>query len=155
LTICSKLEAEGLKLPAMALAGGFTSEDQVYKALAIGAPYITAVGICRATMAAAMVGENTGLALSEGTVPPHLKKYGATRDELFWELPELRSLYGAAADEMSTGAIGAYSYIKRIAFGIQHFAALNRKFDVKYIDQRDVIPLTLDAKSLLKGQWFD
>jgi len=155
LAICGKLEAEGLKLPALALAGGFTSEDQVYKALAIGAPYITAVGICRATMAAAMVGEKTGLALSGGTVPPHLKKYGAAKDELFWELPELRGLYGAAADEMPTGAVGAYSYLKRIAFGIQHFAALNRKFDVKYIGQRDVIPLTADARSLLKGQWFD
>ena len=155
LTICGKLESEGLKLPSLAIAGGFTSEDQVYKALAIGAPYITIVGICRAAMAAAMVGEKTGLALSEGTVPPHLKKYGAAKEELFWELPELRGLYGAVADEMSTGAIGAYSYMKRIAFGIQHFAALNRKFDVKYINRRDVIPLTADAKSLLKGQWFD
>jgi len=154
-TIYAKLEAEGLKLPALALAGGFTTEDQVYKALAIGAPYITAVGICRAAMAAAMVGEKTGAALAEGSVPPHLKKYGATKDELFWELPELRSLYGAAADEMSTGAIGAYSYLKRIAFGIQHFAALNRKFDVKYIDQRDVIPLTEDARRLLRGSWFE
>ena len=155
LTICSKLETEGLKLPALALGGGFTSEDQVYKALAIGAPYIKAIGICRATMAAAMVGEKTGISLSEGAVPLHLKKYGANKEELFWELPELRSLYGAAADEMSTGSIGAYSYIKRIAFGIQHFAALNRKFEVKYIDQRDVIPLTADAKSLMKGQWFE
>ena len=42
-----------------------------------------------------------------------------------------------------------------IAFGLQHFAALNRKFDVKYLDRSDVIPMTRDAKDLMKGTWFD
>ena len=36
--ILKKLAAEGLDLPAVAIAGGFTMEDQVYKALALGAP---------------------------------------------------------------------------------------------------------------------
>lgn len=153
-SICQKLEAEGHTIPAITITGGFTTEDQVYKALAIGAPYITAVGLCRAAMAAAMVGEKIGKMLDDGQVPAHLKKYGETKEELFTELPELRGLYGDAANQFSTGAIGAYSYLKRIAFGLQHFAALNRKFDVKYIDQSDVIPLTRDAKEILNGEWF-
>jgi len=153
--ICKKLEAEGLSLPAITLTGGFSTEDQVFKALAIGAPYITHIGLCRAAMAAAMSGEKMGQLLEEGKVPPHLAKYGSTKEEIFAELPELRSLYGEEADKMSTGAIGAYSYLKRIAFGLQHFAALNRKFDVKYLDRSDVIPMTRDAKDLMKGTWFD
>lgn len=152
--ICRKLEAEGYTIPAIAITGGITTEDQVYKALAIGAPYITTVGLCRSAMAAAMVGEKIGQMLDIGQPPAHLKKYGETKEELFVELTELRGLYGNEADHFSTGAIGTYSYLKRIAFGLQHFAALNRKFDVKYIEQSDVIPLTRDAKEIMNGKCF-
>ena len=47
-----------------------------------------------------------------------------------------------------------YSYLNRIAYGLRHFAALNRKFDVKHIERRDVFPLTRDAKELLDGTWL-
>lgn len=153
-SICKRLEAEGHTIPDLCITGGFSTEDQVYKALAIGAPYITAVGLCRASMAAAMVGEKIGKMLETDHLPVHLKKYGETKEKLFIELPELRGLYGDNANQFSTGAIGAYSYLKRIAFGLQHFAALNRKFDMKYVDQNDVIPLTQDAKDILLGKWF-
>ena len=51
--------------------------------------------------------------------------------------------------------LGSFLLSLLIAFGLQHFAALNRKFDVKYLDQSDVIPMTRDAKDLMKGTWFD
>lgn len=44
--ILNKLAAEGMELPHVAITGGFATEDQVYKALALGAPYISAVGLC-------------------------------------------------------------------------------------------------------------
>ncbi|MBR5474341.1 MAG: FMN-binding glutamate synthase family protein [Lachnospiraceae bacterium] len=152
--VCKKLEAEGLLLPAIAVTGGFATEDQVYKALALGAPYVKAVGLCRSTMAAAMTGKKIGELLEAGTVPNHVKAFGTTKEEVFAELGTLRWIYGEDADMFSTGAIGAYSYLKRIAFGLQHFATLNRKFDVKYIDQSDLIPLTKEAKDILNGTWF-
>ena len=152
--ICTRLENQGLTMPDIAITGGISSEDQVYKALAIGAPYVKLVGICRATMAAAMVGEKVGQLLESGTVPKHLEAYGVTKETLFQHLPELRGIYGEEADHMSSGAIGAYSYLQKIAFGIRHFAALNRKFDVKYINKEDVIPMTKEAKEILKGTWF-
>lgn len=152
--ICGRLERSGLVLPDIAIAGGLASEDQVFKALAIGAPCVKIVGICRAAMAAAMVGDKIGQLLESGSVPKHLERFGATKESLFQHLPELRSLYGKDADQMSTGAIGAYSYLQKIAFGLRHFAALNRKFDVKYIGREDVIPMTRDAKDLLRGDWF-
>ena len=60
-----------------------------------------------------------------------------------------------AHEYLSTGAISAYSYLQKMAFGLRHFAALNRKFDIRYVDQSDVIPLTRDAKAILRGTWFD
>ena len=152
--ICERLEHAGLVLPDIAITGGITSEDQVFKALAIGAPYVKIVGLCRAAMAAAMVGEKIGQLLEKGTIPKHLEHFGGTKDTLFRHLPELRSIYGQAANQMSPGAIGAYSYLQKIAFGLRHFAALNRKFDVRYINREDVIPMTREAKDILRGSWF-
>ena len=152
--ICRKLEAEGLCIPFITVAGGFSSEDQVFKALAIGAPYVKAVGMCRAPMAAAMVGDKVGKQLDDGTVPSHLQKFGSTKEDLFLELGELRCIYGDAADEIPLGAVGAYSYLRKIAFGLQHFAALNRKFDISLVSSDDVIPLNQEARRILRGEWF-
>lgn len=152
--ICGRLERDGLVLPDIAITGGISSEDQVFKALAIGAPYVKLVGLCRAAMAAAMVGEKVGQLLASGAVPKHLERFGATREALFRHLPELRGIYGEEADKMPAGAIGCYSFLQKIAFGLRHFAALNRKFDVKHIDREDVIPMTRDAKDILKGTWY-
>lgn len=152
--ICRRMESRGLVVPDIAITGGITSEDQVYKALAIGAPWVKIVGLCRAAMVAAMVGEKVGQLLETGMVPKHLERYGGSKETLFRHLPELRSLYGEEADKMSAGAIGSYSYLQKIAFGLRHFAALNRKFDIRYINQEDVIPMTREAKDILRGTWF-
>lgn len=152
--ICKRLEAEGLALPDIAITGGFATEDQVYKALALGAPYVKVVGLCRASMAAAMNGKKIGALIEEGKLPPAIKRFGSSKEEIFVDLPELRGLYGERADAFSTGAIGTFSYLKRIGFGLQHFAALNRKFDLTYVDASDLIPLTLAARDILQGRWF-
>ena len=64
-------------------------------------------------------------------------------------LPDLRALYGKQANAFSTGAIGVFSYLNRIAFGLKHFGALNRKFDVGLFDRSDLLPLTEQARQLL------
>ena len=147
--VLKQFRAEGLPLPAVSIAGGFASEDGVYKALAFGDGLVTAVGMCRAPMAAAMAGAKTGALLAEGSVPEHLKKYGSTVEELFADLPDLRALYGPEADRFSPGAIGVFSYLNKLAFGLRHFAALNRKFDAALLDRSDLIPLTDAARALL------
>ena len=147
--ILKKLEGQYDYLPAISITGGFANEGDVFKALALGEGYVTAVGLCRASMAAAMNGAAVGKLIESGNVPEHLKKYGSTVQEIFSDLPDLRALYGTQADSFSPGAIGVFSYLRKIAFGIQHFAALNRKFDIGLLDKTDLIPLTQSAKELL------
>ena len=147
--IMKKLESQYDDLPAISITGGFANEGDVFKALALGEGYVTAVGLCRASMAAAMNGAAVGKLIESGNVPEHLKKYGSTVQEIFADLPDLRALYGTQADSFSPGAIGVFSYLRKIAFGIQHFAALNRKFDISLLDKTDLIPLTEAAKMLL------
>ena len=146
--IASRLTREGLELPSLVIAGGFATEDQVFKALALGAPHFQAVGLCRAAMAAANSAKKVGELIEAGTIPAHLKKFGDSREALFADLPDLRHLYGKEADSFSAGAIGVFSYLNRIALGLRHFAALNRKFDVNLLGPDDLIPLTREAGEL-------
>lgn len=153
--IVENLKSQGLWVPAVTIAGGFSSEDQVFKSLAYGKGMVTAVGICRAAMAAAMSGKKIGDMIKEGKIPKNLRKYGSTIDEIYGDLAELRAIYGKEANEFSTGAVGVFSYLNKIAFGVKHFAALNRKFDIAFLDRNDLIPLTNEVKDLLNGRWFD
>lgn len=148
--ICDRLRLEGIKLSDIAIAGGFATEDQAFKALALGGQNTSLIGICRAAMSAKKIGEQ----IEQKKVHPELLKLGNTKDTLFLDLPQLRGLYGERADEFSLGAVGVFSYLNRIAFGLKHFAALNRKFDMKYIDKTDLIALTRDARDLMRGEWL-
>ena len=102
-------------------------------------------------MAAAMAGKNIGEKIAEGNIPKNLEKYGSTVNEIYSDLADLRYIYGKEANEFSLGAVGVFSYLNKIAFGIKHFAALNRKFDISYLDRSDLIPLTGEAKELIIG----
>lgn len=149
--ICNQLKAEGKTLPAMVMTGGFASEDQVFKGLAYGDGHILGIGLCRASMAAAMTGKKIGDEIKAGNVPEGFKPYGSTVQEIFSDLPDLRAIYGTRANEFPTGAIGVFSYLNKIAFGLRHFAALNRKFNLDLLDKTDLIPLTSEARALMGG----
>jgi len=148
--IMKKLKRENLPLPAISITGGFASEDQVFKALAFGDGLVTSVGLCRASMAAAMAGERIGNDVKSGTVRPEFQKYGSTVEEIFGDLPDLCAIYGTRARSFPTGAIGVFSYLRKIGFGIAHFAVLNRKFNLSLLNRDDLIALTDDARTLLK-----
>ena len=152
--ICEQLKSEGFTLPAMVMTGGFASEDQVFKGLAYGDGHVLGIGLCRASMAAAMTGKTIGEQIKAGNVPERFKPYGSTIEEIFCDLPDLRAIYGTMANEFSTGAIGVFSYLNKIAFGLKHFAALNRKFNMDLLDKSDLIPLTSEARALMANEWF-
>lgn len=153
--LVEEMKKEGLYIPAITITGGFASEDQVFKSLAYGDGNVTAIGLCRASMTAAMMGKNIGEMIKTGNVPKNLKKYGTTIEEIYGDLADLRAIYGKEANTFSPGAIGVFSYLNKIAFGVKHFAALNRKFDIALLDKSDIIPLTRDAKDLMQGKWFE
>lgn len=152
--ICEKMKSEGCSLPAIVMAGGFASEDQVFKGLAYGDGHVLGIGLCRSSMAAAMTGKTIGEQIKGGNVPQRFKAYGSTIEEIFCDLPDLRALYGTQANQFSPGAIGVFSYLNKIAFGLQHFAALNRKFNVGLLNKSDIIPLTSEARALMENKWF-
>ncbi len=140
--ILKKMAQKGYTLPQIAAAGGFAMEDQVFKGLALGAPYIKLIGIGRAAMAAAMTAKQIGELIDKGTVPNEYQRFGTTKEEIFADIREIKLIYGDKAAGISTGAIGLYSYLNRVTAGLKQLMALNRKFALEYIDRSDILPLT-------------
>ena len=146
--ILSKIDTIVEHIPAIAIAGGFATEDQIYKGLSLGSPYINMIAIGRAAMSAASIGKKIGETLQNGIVPKEYAAYGSKVEDVFANYSTLKSEYGAEIDKIPIGAIGLYSYINRISVGLQQFMALNRKFSLNYIERNDIIPLTdIAAKS--------
>jgi len=146
---CDKLAAKGAYVPPVAIAGGFTLEDHMYKGLAIGAPYTKAIGMARSALSAAMVGKTVGEAIKAGKVPAEYKKYGETLDQIFIGASELREKLGADTfDRLPVGAIGVYTYFERLAQGLRQFMCGSRKFALEYITRDDVVALTREAAEI-------
>jgi glutamate synthase domain-containing protein 2 len=57
---CEQMKKKKIRVPDIAFAGGFSTEDSVFKALAMGAPYVKAVCMGRGLMIPGMVGKNIG-----------------------------------------------------------------------------------------------
>jgi glutamate synthase domain-containing protein 2 len=140
--IMSTFEQKQKTLPQIAMAGGFATEDQVYKGLALGAPYVSMIAIGRAAMAAASVGRQIGESLQNGTLPKYYARFGSCIDEVFADFRLLKAEYGDETWKIPAGAIGVYSFLHRVSVGLKQFMALNRKFLLQFIDRNDIVPLT-------------
>ncbi len=142
---CDKLSKKGLRVPDIAIAGGFSSEDHVFKVIAMGSPYVKAVCMGRALMIPGMVGKNIGLWIKEGDVPVTISSYGHTEKEIFVCYEELIEKYGNEMKDIPLGAIGIYSFVQKIKVGLQQLMAGSRNFRISTISRNDLMSLTEDA----------
>ncbi|HEU5453001.1 MAG TPA: glutamate synthase-related protein [Terriglobales bacterium] len=135
-------------IPDIALAGGFTFEDQMFKGFALGAPYVKLIGYARAPLAAAMVAKNIGKAIEAQNLPIYIQRFGMGVDEVFVSAPELRQMLGDRFAKLPTGAIGVYTYNQRLAQGLRQFMCGARKFAMPYITRDDIAALTPEASRI-------
>ncbi len=143
-----KLADNGKHIPAAAFASGISMEDQMFKGLALGAPYFKMIGMARAPLAAAMVGKNIGLSIEKNDLPVYVSRFGRRKDEIFEASPELQKRFGSDFDEIPTGAIGLYSYIKKLSQGLRQIMCGSRKFSLEYITRDDIAALTREASEI-------
>jgi len=127
-------------------AGGFTFEDQMYKGLAMGAPFTRLIGMARSPIAAAMVGKTIGKSIASHQLPVYVERFGRTMDEIFVTAADLRKKLGNDEfEKLPPGAIGLYTYYERLAQGLRQLMAGNRKFNLGLISRDDICALTPDA----------
>jgi glutamate synthase domain-containing protein 2 len=144
-----RLADKGKHLPALAVAGGFSFEDHIFKAIALGAPFVKLVGMARAPIAAAMVGKTIGRTIDEYQIPVYIERFGNTKDEIFVTASTLRKELGDEEfEKLPTGALGLYTYYERLAQGLRQLMAGSRKFTVSHISRDDIAVLTREAAEI-------
>jgi glutamate synthase domain-containing protein 2 len=140
---CMRLADNGQRVPDIAFGGGFSSEDGIFKALALGAPFTKAVCMGRALMIPGMVGKNIAQWLKDSKLPQTVSQFGSTAEEIFVCYEDVKNLVGA--DEMKNiplGALGIYSYSEKLKVGLQQIMAGARRFSVPVISRNDLMSLT-------------
>ena len=145
---CRKLEDRGFRVPDIAIAGGFSSEDGIFKAIALGAPYVKAVCMGRALMIPGMVGKNIDKWLKKGDLPKTVSKYGDSIEEIFISYEELKEKYRNKIKEIPTGAIAMYTFSQKIKVGLQQLMAGSRNFKISTISRNDLMALTEEATKI-------
>jgi len=141
-----RLADKGEHLPALAVAGGFAFEDQIFKGLALGSPFVKLVGMARAPIAAAMVGKTIGRTIDDHQVPVYIERFGNSKDEIFVTAGTLRKELGDEEfEKLPTGALGLYTYYERLDQGLRQLMAGSRKFALEHITRDDITALTREA----------
>lgn len=142
--MCDRLAAKGAYIPPIAIAGGLSLEDHLFKAIALGAPYVKAICLGRAILTAAMVGKTHGKLMAD-----KMELEGEDVEDGYLRLfavgAELKDRFGKDFARIPAGSIGMYSYIDRLKQGLQQLMAGARKFALKHIERNDLVALTKDA----------
>jgi len=149
--LCDRLAAKKAFVPDIAIAGGFSTEDHIFKALAMGSPYTKAVCMGRALMIPGMVGKNIGIWLQEGTqaLPKTVSEFGTRVEEIFITYEHLVAKYGREeVKKMPLGAVGLFTFVDRLTVGLQQFMAGSRNFRLSTISRSDLVALTEEAAKI-------
>jgi len=138
-----RLDEKGEFVPSCAIAGGIALEDHIFKAIALGAPYVQAVCMGRSTLTAAMVGKTHGQLMRE--TYGDSKEYREMLLRTFIAAEQLEEKFGNDFLKIPPAAIGVYTYYDRLATGLQQLMAGERKFALRHVDRNDLVSLTREA----------
>jgi glutamate synthase domain-containing protein 2 len=145
----NELSKKGTRVVDLAFAGGLAREDHLFKALALGSPFVKLVCMGRALMIPGVLGSNI-----EGVIRPNRK---ATVNGMWEKLPPAVAEHGSYPEEIFTtyydveekvgekemenipyGAIALWTLIDKLSGGLQQLMAGARKFSVQEINRNDL-----------------
>ncbi len=149
LKACQIMKSKGMHVPDIAIAGGFSNEHHVVKAIALSnfddTPFVKAVAMARAPILAVMKSKYFLELYKKNALPrSFVEKYGSKPEHFFVASSELLSRYGAKTYEklLESGAIGLYTYFTKIEVGIKILATGQRKYKLYLLDRSDLAALT-------------
>ena len=149
-----KLASQGEWVPDLAMAGGLSTEDHIFKILAMGAPYFKAVCLGRALMIPGFVGDNIDSVINNGRngnwakLPSTVSKYGESPEQIFATYGTLKEKYGDRMKHMPLGGIGVYTFVDKLRTGLTQFMAGARSFRLDSLSRQDVVALTEEAAKI-------
>jgi len=148
------LRKRGRHVPDIAMAGGFVNETQIFKSIAMSnlgnGPYVKAVAMARAPVAAAMKASYFVELARENRLPKAFADfYGTEPERFFIAVPQLKAMYGDRFAKMPFGAIGVYTYyFERLRSGLKQLVAGCRKWKLDLIGREDLTSLSERAKTV-------
>jgi glutamate synthase domain-containing protein 2 len=147
-----KLAGRGEWIPDLAMAGGFSTEDHIFKVLAMGAPYFRAVCMGRALMIPGFVGDNIEGVLRNShptkwkELPNTVSAYGDKPEQIFVTYETLVGRFGRdRAAKLPLGAVAMYTYVDKLRTGLTQLMAGARSFRLDTVKRADLIALTEEA----------
>ena len=154
-----KKKNPNIRLPTIAIAGGIANETQIFKALAIGAPYIKCIAMARAPITAAMKGKYIGEVIKKNEAthallrnlgfPIQKDPSTLTLNEAFVEYDNLIRAYNR---DIPTSAIGVYTYFtSKLGIGLRQLLAGVRKFNLDLIARDDIAYISQRAEDVCKN----
>lgn len=144
-----RLAERGAYVPDLAIAGGFSLEDHIFKGLALGAPFVKAVCMGRATMIPAFVGKYIEKCIHDGKKLPHnVAKFGGDVQHIFITAETLKERYGSRFKELPYAALGIYTFCDRVGAGLMQLMAGARKFALEHISRDDLMSLTREGSEV-------
>lgn len=150
---CAKiLKENNMYVPDIVMAGGFTSETQIFKSIALSnfdsEPFVKSIAMARAPITAVMKASYFSELAAENSLPlEFVNQYGNEPNKFFLCSAELRERFGSDYDLIPPGAIGLYSfYSDKLAIGLKQLMAGVRKWKLNLINRQDIASLTERAK---------
>lgn len=145
----SMLAAQGKNVVDLSFAGGFAKCSNIFKSLALGAPYTKMICMGRGMMIPGFLGSNIeGVLHPErrakvngnwDTLPPAIRELGNSPEEIFAGYHAVEDRIGKASmEEIPYGAIAMWTLVDKLSAGLQQLLAGARKFNVDNITRDDI-----------------
>ncbi|MBP2639840.1 MAG: ferredoxin-dependent glutamate synthase [Firmicutes bacterium] len=147
----------GHKVVDLAFGGGLVREDHMFKALALGAPFVKLICMGRGLMIPGFLGSNIEGALHPERrakvsgnwekLPNSVLEHGKTATEIFAGYHDVQKKVGK--DEMKNipyGAIAMWTYSDKLQAGLQQFMAGARKFSISDIARDDIASVNRETE---------
>ncbi len=143
------LRDAGKHVVDLAFAGGLAREDHIFKALALGSPFVKLVCMGRALMIPGFLGSNIeGVIRQErrGKVnglweklPSAVAEHGSYPEEIFTTYYDVQNKVGE--EEMRNipyGAVALWTLLDKLTAGLQQLMAGARKFSLSDVSREDI-----------------
>lgn len=148
----ARLSARGQWVPDLVMDGRFSTEDQLFKALALGAPYFRAVGMGQSLRIPLFVGDNIEGVLRKNRItqwkdlPAAVRSYGERPEQIFVTYESLARKYGhEPMEKMPLGAMAMYTYMEKLRIGLGQLLAAARNFRLDTLKRTDLVSMTDEA----------
>jgi len=142
------LGKKGRHIPDIIVAGGFISESQIFKAIALSnygeGPIVKGVLMARSPLTAVMKSSYFTELAQKGRLPRSFaQSYGNTPEKFFVAAPRLKRKLGKQFKDLPWEAVGLYSYLnERVKVGLMQLMAGARKWRLDLLDRTDLMALT-------------